>query len=341
MFASRLIFILFVEKIVFALLSCPNQVQPDEASCTLKSDTCSNGSLECTSTRFESTNNSKSFCCLSTNKTIYGWFTELGIYPTAIPQMPPETIKKITLMDPMTNLRIDINGIGVDVSTVNSSLQYNATISPTMLSNSTVLPSPTSTTTQATSTKNASTGILGYTNTFYQLETVTFETTPPADGFLHFLIAVDPMLIPSAIFFYYDYPSFGIRTINLTQINDRYERGFVKLIDPTPIQKQDSYASQYVILVFKTGNILDAYSIDPSQSVVNQALQEAQADLRKLLTDSFLGITLGSPIAGTVFNLTTSTTMFSITQTSEPINLATTYNSHKLTLLFIFICIFH
>uniref|UniRef100_A0A914C2M8 Uncharacterized protein n=1 Tax=Acrobeloides nanus TaxID=290746 RepID=A0A914C2M8_9BILA len=291
MFASRLIFILFVEKIVFALLSCPNQVQPDEASCTLKSDTCSNGSLECTSTRFESTNNSKSFCCLSTNKTIYGWFTELGIYPTAIPQMPPETIKKITLMDPMTNLRIDINGIGVDVSTVNSSLQYNATISPTMLSNSTVLPSPTSTTTQATSTKNASTGILGYTNTFYQLETVTFETTPPADGFLHFLIAVD--------------------------------------------------ASQYVILVFKTGNILDAYSIDPSQSVVNQALQEAQADLRKLLTDSFLGITLGSPIAGTVFNLTTSTTMFSITQTSEPINLATTYNSHKLTLLFIFICIFH
>lgn len=45
--------------------------------------------------------------------------------------------------------------------------------------------------------------------------------------------------MPSAIYFYYDYPSFGMRYMNLTELNSRYQRGFAKSVGNTTVQSQE------------------------------------------------------------------------------------------------------
>ena len=100
----------------------------------------------------------------------------MNLTPTAIAQVPLEPLKRISLINTKTNDQVVINGVGVDVTTNGSgSFDTNSrTLAPNILTNSTSNKMP---------------------SQLYQLETVTFNTTSPSEGFVHFLIAVGRDLI--------------------------------------------------------------------------------------------------------------------------------------------------
>jgi len=73
---------------------------------------------------------------------------------------------------------------------------------------------------------------------FTQLDTVVFTFSPDSGDYLHFIVGIDNLLIPSAIFVYYNYPSFGSPILNLTELEERFPRSYAQIIGNSSIAWQ-------------------------------------------------------------------------------------------------------
>ncbi|KAH7704457.1 Protein F23H11.7 [Aphelenchoides avenae] len=191
--------------------------------------------------------------------TISQWFIETGISPTVVPQVPLASLSKIFLRNPSTGQVVEAVENGQELS-VASQMSVNDT------------------------------------SCFDTLDAVEFQLIPADGEFLHFLVAIEPLTMPSAIYFYYDYPSFGMRFMNLTELNARYQRGFAKSIGNTTVQMQEFYRHQYVVLVFKT-----AFMLQENGTEVNKDVEGSDEDLPSLLTSTKTGQKMGAPIVGMTF----------------------------------------
>uniref|UniRef100_A0A914QIB6 Uncharacterized protein n=1 Tax=Panagrolaimus davidi TaxID=227884 RepID=A0A914QIB6_9BILA len=138
--------------------------------------------------------------------TISNYFIESGLSPTAVPIIPLGPIKGVVMRDNLTSQLASIDQIGTDFAP-------NIGVIPNGLT-------------------------LLQVGSFSILDTVAFDYPPAEGGFLHFLVAIDPLYIPSAIFLYYNYPSFGETIFNLTESNQRFDRGFDYIIGNASILQQ-------------------------------------------------------------------------------------------------------
>uniref|UniRef100_A0A7E4W2M6 Secreted protein n=1 Tax=Panagrellus redivivus TaxID=6233 RepID=A0A7E4W2M6_PANRE len=162
------------------------------------------------------------------------------------------------------------------------------------------------------------------TGPFTTLEAVAFQYAPAAGSYLHFLVAVDPLLIPSALYFHYNYPSFGNPVYNLTDVNDRYQRGYAAVIGNGSVLEEDLYTSNYVILVFRTLTPLR------NATQISVDLNQSSGDLANFLSATNTGGEIESPLLGTLFKVRTGATMFTVsneTVTTTPHNNAISVNA--------------
>uniref|UniRef100_A0A914ZCX1 Uncharacterized protein n=1 Tax=Panagrolaimus superbus TaxID=310955 RepID=A0A914ZCX1_9BILA len=133
-------------------------------------------------------------------------FVESGHSPTAVPIIPLGPLKGVVMKDNLTSQLASIEGVGADFAP-------NIGVIPSGLT-------------------------LLQVGSFSILDTVAFDYPPSEGGFLHFLVAIDPLYIPSAIYLYYNYPSFGESVFNLTESNQRFDRGYNYIIGNATIVQQ-------------------------------------------------------------------------------------------------------
>ncbi|KAI6184287.1 hypothetical protein M3Y97_00579800 [Aphelenchoides bicaudatus] len=275
------VFICFVECFFGQKLHCPRFVPHFSTDpCVPDSNTgrCPTG-YRCRPARDQNnTNNVYYICCAQTEMNIGDYFMESELSPKAVPLVPLSLLQKMVFLDRTTNQRIQVPCIDSEVSGVDR--------------------------------------IENDTSSYSQLETVEFRfpLDISAGQFLHFIVSQQPLAKPSSIHFYYDYPSFGTATVNLTEMDQRLRRGYVEFISNETIPKKEFYRNQILVLAFRTDTQLLTTEILPRNmdSQINQLLQNASGDLSKFLSSQLISERLGVPIGGTYFWLTSRGTIFKV-----------------------------
>ncbi|KAE9550561.1 hypothetical protein FO519_006219 [Halicephalobus sp. NKZ332] len=287
-----LYFVLFIFPLTSGQIQCPNNVSyqstnacdPDLQDPCQPGFRCRPGTVDAPATN---TTNSTALpsqvrflCCSSANMSISQYFIESGISPTVVPIVPLTSLSGVVMRDNATGNLFNVDGIGED-------LTVNAT----------------------NMVCNMNTGFPG--GVFTQLDTVVFTFPPDTGEYLHFVVGIDNLLIPSAIFVYYNYPSFGEPILNLTELQERFPRGYAQTIGNSSIPWDTQYKPEFVVLVFKTPRFID------NNSMISSDVIQSQGDLGFLLSTTSTGQLLGAPILGTIFRLRTPNTIFQTTNSSS------------------------
>lgn len=144
-------------------------------------------------------------------------------------------------------------------------------------------------------------------------------------GYLHIVTVIDPLFKPFAVLLNYNViigqPS---QTVNLTSSS------FVAYLDnSTSMPKQNSYRSEYLVLVYYSASQIILNGSTPKDKILGSSC----SDTKCLFTNSALSSKLSQPMAGTVFYITTKNTVFT---TSEDVAHSSA-TSHLLITSFIFI----
>ncbi|VDN29908.1 unnamed protein product [Cylicostephanus goldi] len=141
------------------------------------------------------------------------------------------------------------------------------------------------------------------------VQSVEFMSPPLQDGFLHIMTIIDPSSKPFAMFLVYNLPSVGYNRLPIPDTLQGLSGRASYVDNSTTVIRQDSYRSQYVVLVYRTNNPV---LISQNQIFAGQGpdLMAGCTDVRCMVTNSVLGRELGQPLAGSIFHITTKQTLF-------------------------------
>ncbi|VDM79235.1 unnamed protein product [Strongylus vulgaris] len=147
------------------------------------------------------------------------------------------------------------------------------------------------------------------------VQNIEFMSPPMQGGFLHVMTIIDPSTKPFAIFLTYNLPSIGYNRLLVPEMLQGLSGRASYFDNSTAIIKQDSYRSQYVILVFRTNGPVSVGNQNQGNFVARQVMAGSDfmggcADVQCFLTTTNLGKELGQPLAGSIFHVTTKRTMF-------------------------------